>query len=154
MTPSGQILVMTGVFFAVGTFLFFYARKNAMNVPKKEKLMVQKVFFVCEQDGEAERRVKEGLRGYFEGVPAAKEAFLARVHYGNPNDVAVTLCLKADAGSEKERTKLADGISTIFTKISNGKACMDVMFLTEEQEKELGSLCKPFFKRGEMATGR
>lgn len=64
---------------------------------------------------------------------------------------AVALCLRARFGPERS---LAESGGRIFASMFGSHEHLDIIFLTEVQEAELATVCKPFFEtRGREQRG-
>jgi hypothetical protein len=73
-----------------------------------------------------------------------ESAFLARVTYDGKDPIVVALCLRAQAGSERE---VATHIGQIFAGMFGSNQHLDTMFLRDSQEREISAVCKPFYTR-------
>jgi len=99
----------------------------------------RKIRFVGEQDGPPERDLKELL------VPelvssAVKRAYLVRVAYDDPSSQEVALCVRGTESAALVRT-VAAHFATVFGRETH----LDILFLTEPQERELSRVCRPFY---------
>src|SRR5262245_35459932 len=99
-----------------------------------------KIRFLCEQDGEPERALKERL------VPelvssGVQRAYLARVEYEPPTGYEVALCLRAP-----EDRALVARLVEPFGELFGRDVHLDILFLSDAQESELARVCAPFFR--------
>lgn len=99
------------------------------------------VRFVGEQDGEAERVLKVALASDLRAAPEIRRAYLARVEYQDGTHVALCLAAVADRS-------LVESIGSRFDKIFGLHEHLDILFITAEQEAELGRVCAPFHSAG------
>ncbi len=108
--------------------------------PPFETEVVGRIRFLQEQDGIPEREFKEAV------VPvlkrAVQRAYLARIQYADTGTNAVALCLRA-TGSEEPLVK---AIGAVFSPIFGARQHLDIIFLNEDQERELAGVCRPFFE--------
>ena len=112
--------------------------------------------FVGEQSGPAEDQFKTALASRFAGDPRIRRAYLARAEYprsgpqrttdenrgpaGAAAPVEVVLCLIAP-----EDLTIVGVVGEEFRKMFAGSQHMDTLFLSEEQERELAKVARPFF---------
>jgi hypothetical protein len=96
--------------------------------------------FVCEQDGEPERELKDALTVTLRAFPHVRRAYLARVQFGDSPDLVVTLCLSAD-----EDPRVVEAVSFDFRALFDSSQILDVMFLREGRERDLERVCRPFY---------
>jgi len=99
------------------------------------------VRFLQEHDGAAERSLKDALTALFRSSETVQRAYLARVDYGDPKAFEVALCLRAD-----ENASLVAAVGKVFANIFSSDEHLDTIFLTEARERELRSVCRPFFE--------
>lgn len=100
-----------------------------------------RIEFLGEQDGGPERKLKELLVALFQRRPAVRRAYLARVGFAPSAAPSVALCL---APSSAEGSTLVEEVRKEFTFFS-ADAYLDILFLSEEQERDLQRVCPPFF---------
>jgi hypothetical protein len=114
--------------------------------PKPVKPMEQfnapKLTFLCEQDGEIERKLKSQLVVFLSDKPNLIRAYLARVDYGDPKAYNVALCLRCLHGEDKS---LLSDIGQIFASVFGRNVHLDILFLHDGNENELSAVCKPFY---------
>jgi len=108
-----------------------------------ESFRVPEVRFFGEQDGPPERHLKELLRDLFHDRPSAERAYLAVVSFEEAAPQEVALCLRTKFGADP---KLVREIDEVFGPIFAARVPLDIMFLTEEQEKDLAKVCRRFFE--------
>jgi hypothetical protein len=109
---------------------------------RMEELGVGKVRFLGEQDGPAEKFLKDQLIALFGGTASVMRAYLARVNLGGGTGVSVILGLRTQHGADKA---LAERVGSIFGSVFSATEYLDIVFLTGEQETELAKVCKAFF---------
>ena len=108
---------------------------------KPEERREPVIRFVGEQDGPPERQLKETLSTVFRGRDVAR-AYLARVTYEDPSNPAVALCISGP--DDPELVKL---IQECFVQLFNRSVFLDIMFLSDVQEAEARTVCRPFYER-------
>lgn len=96
------------------------------------------VRFLQEQDGGNERRLKAALVADLLAHGASR-AYLARVPYRDSTSPDVALCV---AGPHS--TELLKHVDACFGRLAGRDAHLDILFLTEAQEKDLRKVCNPF----------
>jgi hypothetical protein len=115
--------------------------------PKRapEELLQLKLRFLCEQDGATERELRDRLVDLLEQGAKVARAYLARVEYEDPSAYNVALCLRTVGGNED--ITLVSSVGVVFESIFGAHCHMDIVFLSEDQERELKAVCRPFFVR-------
>lgn len=115
-------------------------------------LRVPEVQFLGEQDGPAERELKDQLGTFFQGSSAINTAYLVRVAYGKVSGLNVALCLRAEESSTALQTRwmqasVIKSVASIFASIFGSHEHMDIVFVDERQEAELSRVCRAFYVR-------
>ncbi len=98
--------------------------------------------FICEQDGRAEAALRRELISMFDEAGDVRSAYLARVEHDTPDACGVALCLIADASAEE---RLLSEVETVFSSIFDTEHRLEVLFLTDETERDVASACGPFY---------
>lgn len=98
--------------------------------------------FVGEQDGPAERRLKEGLRQMFDSKGNVQVAYLSIAEYGDKTR-NVVLCLRSRREDEAD---LVGEVGRIFASIFNSQVHLDVYFIEGARESEIRAVCRPFYE--------
>jgi hypothetical protein len=116
--------------------------------PRKKKQAseekdVSRVAFVGEQDGEVERELKFRLVDCFRGGLEIRSAYLAQVTYGRSGPTDIALCL-GGVPRRQERTVM-EVAGKIFAGMFNNIPYVDVLFLSDEQERQAASVCRAFY---------
>ena len=102
------------------------------------------ITFVGEQDGPAERRLKEAL-GVVLGLDRTViRAYLASVLYDGKIS-GVMLALLTD--EEQDSEKLVAQAGRTFAALFNTRANLDIIFLSAEKNAEISKVCPPFYAR-------
>ena len=96
--------------------------------------------FVSDQDGPAERELKDALRPVLAGTPSVVHAYLVHIDYGNPDAYDVALCIH---GPEDER--LVRRVAETFAKLFGTDQHLDTMFLTPARQQEIVQVAAPFY---------
>ncbi len=109
---------------------------------KVDHLLTSKIKFIGEQDGVPERKLKAQLVELFSGYGSVIRAYLVRVDYGNPNEFNVALCIRTEL---EPSCDFNEAINENFANMFLTNEHLDVLFLTEELEKALIKVCRPFF---------
>lgn len=102
--------------------------------------------FVGEQDGAMERELKDRLSSAFPLHRVIQRAYLARVRYGNEESDSVALCLRCEPAFDEVIVAAA---GAVFHEMFNHSQHLDIMPVTEKQERELVVACRPFYSRNE-----
>lgn len=111
------------------------------------------ITFLGEQDGPAERRLKEAL-GVVLGLDRGViRAYLARVLYDGKAS-GVMLALRTSDGEDSEKLVVQAGKT--FAALFNTRETLDVIFLSEERDAEISKVCPPFYyaRRARIADSR
>lgn len=103
-----------------------------------------------EQDGPAERRLKQALGVVFGLDRSVIRAYLARVRYDGKTE-SVMLALLTDDKEDSE--KLVAQAARTFAALFNTRDDLDIIFLTDEKHAEISKVCPPFYAR-RHATAR
>lgn len=109
-----------------------------------QQLRVRELHFIGEQDGDPERLLKENLSRVLSMYPEVAAAYLARVHFGNPGETSVCICLHRQDG---EDPRIIREFGRIFSSIFASSQHMDIIFLTATQETQIRSVCRAFYGR-------
>jgi hypothetical protein len=105
--------------------------------------MARIIKFVGEQDGSSERDLKARFVELFHREPTVKSAYLARTDYRDTTGVHVALCVKSSIG---EYPLLKRKVADIFSAMFGSHEHLDVLFIGDEQEKELRQVCTEFYR--------
>jgi hypothetical protein len=97
--------------------------------------------FIGEQDGPAERELKDALRTLFADTPSIERAYLVHVDYGNPDVYEVALCIQGPDDDEH----LVRRISEAFAKLFGFEQHLDTLFLTPARQREIAQVAAPFY---------
>lgn len=116
--------------------------KNRFRRPT-EYFQVEKVLFLCEQEGPSERLLKAELMPILATEPSISRAYLARIRFDKRGAIGVALCLSGKPTAENE---LVENVGKIFASLGFGRSeHLDIIFLSDEEEIRIGEVCKPFF---------
>jgi hypothetical protein len=107
-------------------------------------LSTEDITFLGEQDGPAERRLKEALAVLLGLGASVSRAYLARVAYDDKT-CGVMLGLLTHDGRDCE--KLAGQIGKTVAALFNTRADLDIVFLNNERDAEIRKTCRPFYDR-------
>jgi len=109
-----------------------------------QRLAPRVVTFIGEQDGPAERDLKDRFVEVLSGEPIVKRAYLACAEHGDGSGVHITLCLKCSPRSED--VSLLPKLAGIFGSMFNSQEHLDIRFLEDNEEHDLRSVCVPFYE--------
>jgi hypothetical protein len=101
------------------------------------------ITFLCEQDGEVERVLKDQLVNILREFSFVQGAYLVLVRYSGSDEPDVALCL----ASESEDLAVVDACAREFHSMFDPAQHLDILFLSSEQKERLESVCRPFFVR-------
>ena len=113
--------------------------------------------FICEQNGEVECDFKSAVSGLVNKLGCKARAYLARVYYSQEhsfgpklvdecristqtNQPHVALCFS----SEGDHQGLMGGATKIFKDIFSTNEHLDIIFLDDNQERNIRKVCCPF----------
>jgi len=99
------------------------------------------VVFIAQQDGPVEQEFTSAVSAFLEQVGANLKAYLCQVHYEDPEQVFIAVCI---ASPEGEQMKLVDGISQIFRAMFGAEEHVDIMFIDVEQVPAIEEVCESF----------
>lgn len=102
------------------------------------------ITFLGEQDGPAERRLKEALAVVLGLNLTVTRAYLARVRYDGKSDGVMLGLLTTN---EQDCEKLAGQVGRTFAALFNAKTSLDIIFLNAEQDREIRKVCPAFYER-------
>lgn len=106
-----------------------------------EIVYLQNICFIGEQKGAPEDVLKKALINFFLRDKSILRAYLAIIaDNGKPS---VALCLRTQFGPDKG---MVEKIGTVFSAVFNSQEHLDIIFLNDQQEKDLIKFCQPFFK--------
>jgi len=109
-----------------------------------ERLTPHVVRFTGEQDGPAERDLKDRFVALLRGEPIVQRAYLACAEHGDVSGVHITLCLKCFPRTED--ASLLPKLAGIFGSMFSSQEHLDIRFLEDIEERELRSVCVPFYE--------
>ncbi|HEY0342229.1 MAG TPA: enhanced serine sensitivity protein SseB C-terminal domain-containing protein, partial [Steroidobacteraceae bacterium] len=106
--------------------------------------MTPEVTFLGEQDGPAERRLKEALSVLLDLGATVTRAYLARVSYDDKTSGMMLGLLTED---ERNSEKVAGQMGRTFEALFNTRAHLEIMCLDDERDAEIRKACAPFYDR-------
>ena len=107
--------------------------------PRKQ-FRVRGVEFVGTQSGPAEDDLQEQLRPRLQAF-GVKEAYLAKVRYGDAPEVHVALCLSPPESESEDLHKM---IGAVFADMFRQAEHLDVYFLDDERRSQVRLVSQPF----------
>jgi hypothetical protein len=123
-------------------FSWLARRKDDRKVLSPTDLEAADIVFVGEQDGPAESQLKVQLARLFARHPGVAQAYLARATLDG--QTSVVLAARADGVDQSE---LARQVGTVFARIFNTRAHLDVLFLDAERQTQVSRVCPAFYTR-------
>ena len=99
--------------------------------------------FIAEQDGPSERDLKARFVELFRHEPIVERAYLAQAEHGDGTGIHVTLAIRCSCG---EDPALIPKLANIFTCMFGSHEHLDMMFVREDQEQQLRTVCGPFYR--------
>jgi len=118
----------------------FWLRKKK----RPEQLQVPKITFVREQDGDAERNLKQKIVPLLEARDYVHSAYLVRATYDNTHELNVALCIRMEQGDD---SGLRKAVGDVFATMFNRQEHLDIAFIRNEQEDELKQVCRAFYEK-------
>jgi SseB protein C-terminal domain len=109
-----------------------------------DSFVIPDITFLGEQDGPAERRLKEALAVVLGLNLTVTRAYLARVHYDDKSDGVMLGLLTTNA---QDSEKLAGQVRRTFAALFNAKSDLDIVFLNAEQDRAIRKVCPAFYQR-------
>jgi len=109
-----------------------------------EQFATPGIRFLGEQDGPAERRLKEALAVVLGLDPSLIRAYLARVLCDGKTAGVILGLLTSD---EEDSEKIAAQAGKTSAAMFNARAQIDIVFLNHAQDAEIAKVCPPFFAR-------
>jgi hypothetical protein len=110
-----------------------------------------RVSFISEQDGAAERELKARLAKMLLSHGEVDLAYLAAIQYSDEGSPSVALCLRPCSGASIEKAACAS--ADIFFKMFGKGQRLDIMGLDDESWRELKLVCRPFYARAIKKDG-
>jgi hypothetical protein len=96
--------------------------------------------FLSPQTGQPETELQVRLRELFQDWPSIRRAYLVKAEL-NGHDT-VLLCLKVTGMPD---ASLVDDVGKVFVGLFNRSQHLDIMFIRDDQERELAAVCAPFY---------
>lgn len=110
---------------------------------RPKQLTPQTTRFVAEQDGPPERDLKARFVELFREQPTVERAYLAVAEHDDGTGAHVTLAMRCSCGEDPSLiSKLADVFSSMFGSHEH----LDMMFIREDEEHQLQTVCAPFYR--------
>jgi hypothetical protein len=106
-------------------------------------LRPERIHYITEQDGIAERDFKNALTKIFDSYAGVAKAYLVYLRYDESPEGSVALCLL----STSREMKLVEDASSVFKSQFRSGEHLDIMFVSPSQAARIEAVCKPFFIR-------
>lgn len=132
--------------------------------PKPATWETPAITFVGEQTGVAEDRFKAALSARFASDSRVQRAYLVRAAYpragpqrapdenrgrdGSAAPIEVVLCVAAP-----EDPRIVEVVGEEFQKLFHASQHMDTLFLSDDQEREVAKVARPFYSATELGSG-
>lgn len=107
----------------------------------------QGIIFLPLYDGETELLLKEKLRFAFRFEKRIELAYLVYAQHSNTRETTIILGIKAP-----EEQAIIEKTAVVFASIFDAKQHLDILFISDEQERQIQAIAFPFYKRA--ATDR
>jgi len=153
---------LTGTTAAHDTRVFDFLKRRSE--PKPKAWGTAGITFVGEQSGAAEDQFKRALAARFAEDPRVRRAYLVRVAYPTPGPqratdenrgregsappIEVLLCVAAP-----EDVTIVNVVGDEFRKLFHATQHMDTLFLTDEYEREVARVARPFYSATDSDSG-
>jgi hypothetical protein len=108
-----------------------------------DSFKADKVTFIGEQDGPAERELKTRLIECLSVEIEVKKAYLVRVSYENNPNQKVAICIQ---GGGDRASRIVNCLGSVFSRQFSQKESLDVIFLTRDQLHDISAAAEPFFE--------
>jgi hypothetical protein len=112
--------------------------------PAPYSFMPEPVDFLGQQAGPVEDELKTAFLPVIAATPTVQSAYLARVYRSKAPKPSVAVCIRSSIG---EDVKVEDKLTAIFKSRFRGDQRLDFLFLLEEEEIRLRSVCPPFYEK-------
>jgi hypothetical protein len=99
--------------------------------------------FIGEQDGDSERDLKACFSELFRQEVRVQSAYLTRAEHGDGTGIHVILAIRRRGG---EDLSLISKLGKIFGDMFGSHEHLDMMFVGEDEERELQKVCLPFYR--------
>lgn len=106
-----------------------------------EEFTVGSIRFLGEQDGVPERELKARLCNAFAQMNIRCRAYLVRADYGAPDTFNVALCVRTEL---TESTAVKVTVNRAFSEMFRTEEHLDLVFLSDDQEREVQAVARPF----------
>jgi len=108
-----------------------------------QQLTLPATKFIGEQDGDSERDLKACFSELLRQEAMVQSAYLARGEHGDGTGVHVTLAIRRRGGGDPT---LISKLGKLFADMFGSHEHLDMMFVGEQEERELQSVCTPFYR--------
>lgn len=103
------------------------------------------VHFLGEQSGPAEMDLIANLIPVLRAEQDVRMAYLAQVRYGSSGSTDVAVCIALKTG--REDPGLVASVGNVFAAMFGPQEHLDVLFVDEEREEAVRSVCRPFYSQ-------
>ena len=114
--------------------------------PAVERFTQKPTKFQSPAGAATDRELRDKLYGLFMGMhslgmDSVRRAYLSGVHYDGVQEPRLAVCLIAE---KTHAEKTVGAIAKVFGNI-DAKGQLDILFVSEEQEKQVKESCEAFF---------
>ena len=110
---------------------------------KPKELTPQTTKFIAEQDGPPERELKARFVELLRQQPRVERAYLALAEHNDGTGAHVILALRCSCG---EDASLIGNLADVFSSMFGAHEHLDIMFIQEDEERQLQAICAPFYR--------
>jgi hypothetical protein len=107
-----------------------------------QRIQIDNISYIGEQDGPYERRLKEQLVEIFKSNFNIQRVYLARVKSDSESGFGVVLALRTTVTEKKQ---LVDKIGEVFALIFSATDYLDTIFIDDREEMKVKNVCSPFY---------
>jgi hypothetical protein len=139
-----EALTQTPFFVAVISRIINWLRASPGSPGRRETHFVRRIHFLSAQQGPIEQEFAQRLQPILSQAHEVRTAFLCRVHYGNPDEVRVALCLRCQCDDLESNLLLH--IHATFAEIFAPDQSLDILPLNDLQERNARAVTGPFYE--------
>lgn len=119
---------------------FSFLRAESRPIEKRQEAKIE---YLGEKTGPVEDDLKKGLVTVLEENADVQRAYLATISTDGKKGWSVALCLV----SKKSDERLVQELGAVFRGIFGKDQFLDMMFLTDDAEREVRKVCPAFYAK-------